>query len=84
MIVPKDRSAQPERDGAESIRGAAENVSLIRVTNLARTMRLLQEENVWIVGTAGEADHTLFQSKNDRPDGAGDGRGRRRHASSDP
>ena len=36
---------------------------LIRVTNLARTMRLLQEENVWIVGTAGEADHTLFQSK---------------------
>lgn len=26
-------------------------------------MRLLQEENVWIVGTAGEADHTLFQSK---------------------
>ncbi|CAJ0943223.1 unnamed protein product [Ranitomeya imitator] len=43
--------------------GAAENVPLIRVTNLARTMRLLQEENVWIVGTAGEADHTLFQSK---------------------
>ena len=43
--------------------GAAENVPLIRVTNLARTMRLLQEANVWIVGTAGEADHTLFQSK---------------------
>ena len=36
---------------------------LIRVTNLARTMRLLQEYNVWIVGTAGEADHTLYQSK---------------------
>jgi 23S rRNA (guanosine2251-2'-O)-methyltransferase len=43
-------------------------VPLIRVTNLARTMRLLQEEyNVWIVGTAGEADHTLFQSKLDGP-----------------
>ena len=26
-------------------------------------MRLLQEENIWIVGTAGEADHTLYQSK---------------------
>ena len=43
--------------------GAAENVPLIRVTNPARTMRLLQEENIWIVGTAGEADHTLYQSK---------------------
>ncbi|MDU7620484.1 TrmH family RNA methyltransferase, partial [Escherichia coli] len=29
----------------------------------ARTMRMLQEENIWIVGTAGEADHTLYQSK---------------------
>ncbi|SQD07316.1 23S rRNA (guanosine-2'-O-)-methyltransferase rlmB [Escherichia coli] len=26
-------------------------------------MRMLQEENIWIVGTAGEADHTLYQSK---------------------
>ena len=43
--------------------GAAESGPLIRVTNLARTMRLLQEENIWIVGTAGEADHTLYQSK---------------------
>ncbi|WP_435889328.1 TrmH family RNA methyltransferase, partial [Escherichia coli] len=43
--------------------GAAESVPLIRVTNLARTMRMLQEENIWIVGTAGEADHTLYQSK---------------------
>ena len=43
--------------------GAAESVPLIKVTNLARTLRFLQEENVWIVGTAGEADHTLYQSK---------------------
>lgn len=62
VIVPKDRSAQLNAT-AKVACGAAENVPLIRVTNLARTMRLLQEENVWIVGTAGEADHTLFQSK---------------------
>lgn len=36
---------------------------LIRVTNLARTMRLLQQESIWIVGTAGEADHSLYQSR---------------------
>ena len=63
VIVPKDRSAQLNATAKKVACGAAENVPLIRVTNLARTMRMLQEENVWIVGTAGEADHTLFQSK---------------------
>ncbi|MFH8135270.1 23S rRNA (guanosine(2251)-2'-O)-methyltransferase RlmB [Pantoea osteomyelitidis] len=63
VIVPKDRSAALNATAKKVASGAAENVPLIRVTNLARTMRLLQEYNVWIVGTAGEADHTLYQSK---------------------
>ena len=49
--------------GVHAVIVPAESVPLIRVTNLARTMRMLQEENIWIVGTAGEADHTLYQSK---------------------
>lgn len=67
IIVPKDRSAQLNATAKKVACGAAENVPLIRVTNLARTMRLLQEANVWIVGTAGEATHTLFQSKFNGP-----------------
>nr|WP_223852285.1 23S rRNA (guanosine(2251)-2'-O)-methyltransferase RlmB [Proteus mirabilis] len=63
VIVPKDRSAQLNATAKKVACGAAESVPLIRVTNLARTLRLLQEENIWIVGTAGEADHTLYQSK---------------------
>lgn len=63
VIVPKDRSAQLTSIAKKVASGAAETVPLIRVTNLARTMRFLQEKNIWIVGTAGEADHTLFQSK---------------------
>lgn len=63
VIVPKDRSAALNATAKKVASGAAENVPLIRVTNLARTMRLLQEYNIWIVGTAGEADHTLYQSK---------------------
>ena len=63
VIVPRDRSAQLNATAKKVACGAAENVPLIRVTNLARTLRLLQEMNVWVVGTAGEADHTLFQSK---------------------
>ncbi|WON77284.1 23S rRNA (guanosine(2251)-2'-O)-methyltransferase RlmB [Serratia sp. UGAL515B_01] len=63
VIVPRDRSAQLNATAKKVACGAAENVPLIRVTNLARTLRLLQEMNIWVVGTAGEADHTLYQSK---------------------
>lgn len=63
VIVPKDRSAQLNSIAKKVASGAAETIPLIRVTNLARTMRFLQEQNIWIVGTAGEADHTLYQSK---------------------
>ncbi|MBT0726058.1 23S rRNA (guanosine(2251)-2'-O)-methyltransferase RlmB [Rosenbergiella australiborealis] len=63
VIVPKDRSAALNAVAKKVACGAAETVPLIRVTNLARTMRLLQEYHIWIVGTAGEADHTLYQSK---------------------
>ena len=64
-IEPGERVGLIGRNGtAKKVAcGAAESVPLIRVTNLARTMRMLQEENIWIVGTAGEADHTLYQSK---------------------
>ncbi|ASY80708.1 MULTISPECIES: 23S rRNA (guanosine(2251)-2'-O)-methyltransferase RlmB [Pectobacterium] len=63
VIVPRDRSAQLNATVKKVACGAAETVPVISVTNLARTMRLLQERNIWIVGTAGEADHTLYQSK---------------------
>lgn len=63
VIVPRDRSAQLNATAKKVASGAAESVPLIRVTNLARTLRYLQEQNIWIVGTAGEADHTLYQSQ---------------------
>ncbi|WP_275555406.1 23S rRNA (guanosine(2251)-2'-O)-methyltransferase RlmB [Mixta sp. Marseille-Q2659] len=63
VIVPKDRSAQLNATAKKVACGAAESVPLIRVTNLARTMRLLQEYHVWIVGTAGEATHEIWESK---------------------
>lgn len=63
VIVPKNRSAPLNATVKKVACGAAENVPLIRVTNLARTMRLLQKYNIWIVGTTTESDHTLYQSK---------------------
>lgn len=62
VIVPKDKSAQLTSIARKVACGAAETVPLIRVTNLARTMRELQERNIWIVGTAGEATSSLYQA----------------------
>ncbi len=63
VIVPKDRSAALNATAKKVASGAAETMPLIRVTNLARTLRMLKERNIWIVGTAGEADHALYESK---------------------
>ena len=63
VIVPKDRSASMGATVSKVACGAAETVPLIRVTNLARTIRMLQEQGVWVVGTAGEATYDLFQAK---------------------
>ena len=64
IIVPKDRSAPLNSTVQKVACGAAESVPVVRVTNLARTMRMLQDEyQVWIVGTAGEADRTLYQTE---------------------
>ncbi|MGL4858834.1 MAG: 23S rRNA (guanosine(2251)-2'-O)-methyltransferase RlmB [Enterobacteriaceae bacterium] len=63
VIVPRDRSAALNATARKVASGAAENVPLIRVTNLARTLRTLQQEGIWIVGTAGEAQQTLYQAQ---------------------
>ena len=63
VIVPKDRSAQLNATAGKVACGAAEIMPLVRVTNLARTMRALQDKGVWIVGTAGEATHDIYHSK---------------------
>ncbi|SJN57572.1 23S rRNA (guanosine-2'-O-)-methyltransferase RlmB [Vibrio ruber DSM 16370] len=63
VIVPKDKSAPLNATVSKVACGAAETVPLVRVTNLARTMKALQEQGIWFVGTAGEATQDIFQSK---------------------
>lgn len=62
IIVPKDNSVGLTATVSKVACGAAETVPLFQVTNLARTMRHLQDKGVWIVGTAGEADCELYQA----------------------
>ncbi|MDF1762071.1 MAG: 23S rRNA (guanosine(2251)-2'-O)-methyltransferase RlmB [Oleibacter sp.] len=61
VIAPKDKSAPLTATAAKIACGAAEAVPYIQVTNLARTMKDLQERGIWIGGTAGEAENSIYQ-----------------------
>lgn len=60
VIVPRKRSAGLTATVVKVASGAAETVPLVQVTNLARTLRQLQEAGVWITGTAGDAGDSLY------------------------
>lgn len=62
VIVPKDKSASLTPVARKVACGAAETVPFVRVTNLARFLRTLKDQGVWLIGTAGEAKATLFQA----------------------
>lgn len=62
VIVPKDKSASLSPTVRKVACGAAETVPLVRVTNLARFMRVLRDDGVWLIGTAGESGSTLYQA----------------------
>ena len=47
--------------------GAAEFVPVAAVTNLARALGLLKERGIWVVGTDGEAEQTLYAADLNRP-----------------
>ena len=60
VIAPKDRASGITATALKVSSGAAERLPFIQVTNLARVLRELQENGVWLVGTAGECKDTLF------------------------
>lgn len=60
VIAPKDKSASLNATVRKVACGAAETVPFVAVTNLARTLKQLQEAGVWLVGLAGEAAQSLY------------------------
>ena len=60
VIAPKDHAAGINATVAKVASGAAETVPYFMVTNLARTLGELKERSIWVVGTAGEAEKTLY------------------------
>jgi 23S rRNA (guanosine2251-2'-O)-methyltransferase len=62
IIITKDNAVGITPTVCKVASGAAETVPVYMVTNLARTLRWLKSEGLWIIGTAGEAEQTLYQS----------------------
>jgi 23S rRNA (guanosine2251-2'-O)-methyltransferase len=81
VVVPKDKAAPLNAMVRKVASGAAESVPVYRVTNLARALAKMKLLGVWITGTAGEAEASLFDADLTGPTAlvmGAEGRGMRR------
>ena len=62
VIAPRDKSAPLNATVMKVACGAADAVPYFQVTNLSRTLNQLQERGIWVVGTAGEAQGSIYQT----------------------
>jgi len=62
-VVPRDNSADLTPVVRKVACGAAEVVPFVRVTNISRTLQALQERGVWLYGTDGDAEKSLYNSE---------------------
>jgi 23S rRNA (guanosine2251-2'-O)-methyltransferase len=67
VIIPKDRAAVVDGVVRKVAAGAAEFVPVASVTNLARTLEMLKERGIWVVGADGDAEQTLYAADLKRP-----------------
>jgi 23S rRNA (guanosine2251-2'-O)-methyltransferase len=61
IILPKDRAVGLNETVRKVACGAAENTPVIHVTNLSRCLREMQDAGVWIIGTADEAENSIYE-----------------------
>jgi 23S rRNA (guanosine2251-2'-O)-methyltransferase len=59
VVAPRDRACGLNAAAIKVASGAADTVPYIVVTNLARSLRELQERGVWVLGAAGEASKDI-------------------------
>ncbi|MFO1350897.1 MAG: 23S rRNA (guanosine(2251)-2'-O)-methyltransferase RlmB [Gammaproteobacteria bacterium] len=60
VVAPADRAVALTATVRKVASGAAEVVPFIQVVNLARALRDLQQQGLWIVGADGEAERPLY------------------------
>lgn len=67
VILPRDRAVGVTASVRKVASGAAENLPIIEVTNLARTLRQIRDAGVWVVATSNRAEQTIYQLDLNRP-----------------
>ena len=61
VVLPKDHSAPLHTTVKKVASGAMESINIIKVTNLARSLRQLRDAGYQIVGTTDTADKTIYE-----------------------
>jgi 23S rRNA (guanosine2251-2'-O)-methyltransferase len=62
VIAPKDRAVGLTPAVSKVASGAAETTPFVQVTNLVRTMQILQKEGVWFYGACEKAEKNIYQT----------------------
>lgn len=65
VVIPKNNSVGLNATVRKVACGGADTVPLVVVTNLSRTIKHLQQLGLWVVGLAGEAEHSIYQTRFD-------------------
>lgn len=81
VIAPKDKACTLTGAVRKVASGAAESVPFVQVTNLARTLGKLKDAGIWLVGTTGNGDQSLYETDLNGPLGivmGAEGQGMRR------
>ncbi|MGG6461643.1 23S rRNA (guanosine(2251)-2'-O)-methyltransferase RlmB [Solilutibacter silvestris] len=60
VVIPRDKAASITATVRKTSAGAADRLPVVRVTNLARCLKALQQQGVWIYGLAGETETSLY------------------------
>ena len=60
VVICKDRSVGITAVVRRAASGAAETLSIIQATNLARVLRTLKQHGIWLAGTSDEASDSLY------------------------
>ncbi len=60
VVAPKDKACGLNATAIKVASGAADTVPYVVVTNLARSIREMQERGIWVIGTAGEATRDIY------------------------
>jgi len=61
LVLPRDRAAGVTPAAFKAAAGALERFPVARVTNLARALEALEEQGVWTVALAADADRDLSE-----------------------